>query len=345
MKAKKQPRIQTQGRPILENLIPIATPYIIFVDPSDVCNFRCHFCPTGDISLMKKTPGRMHGLLDFELYKKIINDLREFDQPIKVLRLYKDGEPTLHPRFPEMIRYAKESGCVMTIDTTTNASRLSPKLSEAMIDAGLGRINISIYGVKSEQYVAFSGAKIDFQVLVQNIQHLYEISRGRCIVNIKINGDVIPAEDVNRFYEIFGDICDEINDEHVMSCWPEFGIEDRGVSVNKLLGIYGQPITNVTVCPYIFYAFSINSDGTASTCFLDWERKLLIGDTRTQSVKSIWDGMALRAHQLLMLRGERQNHPICHNCGQLTHGSPDNIDPYRETLLQKLVQIEHQIQQ
>ncbi|GAI93190.1 unnamed protein product, partial [marine sediment metagenome] len=56
--------------------------------------------------------------MDFELYKKIIDDLKEFDAPLKVLRLYKDGEPLLNNRFADMVRYAKGSGVVKYIDTT-----------------------------------------------------------------------------------------------------------------------------------------------------------------------------------------------------------------------------------
>ena len=77
-------------------------------------------------------------------YKKIIDDICKFEKPIKVLRLYKDGEPLLNPHFADMIRYAKEKKCAERIDTTTNASLLNPKISLEIIEAGLDRINISI---------------------------------------------------------------------------------------------------------------------------------------------------------------------------------------------------------
>jgi radical SAM protein with 4Fe4S-binding SPASM domain len=141
---------------------------------------------------------------------------------------------------------------------------------------------------------------------------------------------------VERFYETFGDIADGVFVEHVMSCWPDFDFESNGVKINPELGIYGQPVSEVNVCPYIFYEFAINSNGTVSACFLDWERKLIVGDTKTQSVKEIWNGIQMRTHQMMMLRGERKTHPVCHNCGQLTHGRPDNIDLYSQELLKKL---------
>ncbi len=333
MKAKIKPRIDLQNRTKLETVIPLSVPFIINVDPSDVCNFQCKFCPTGDRALMRNTPGRSHGLMDFDLFKKIVNDICEFERPIKVLRLYKDGEPLLHPEFPEMVKYAKEKRCAERIDTTTNASLLSPEKNVEMINAGLDRINISIEGVNSKQYLEFSRCRIDFERLVRNITHLYK-NRNNCEIIIKINGDTITEEDKKRFYEIFGDIADGVYIEHIMSCWPEF--ELKGVKVNRELGIYGQNIRNVQVCPYVFYSFSINSDGSSSACFLDWARKLIIGDVKTESVKEIWNGQKLLNYQKIFLEKKRKDHPVCHDCGQMSHGLPDDIDEYAEILLGKI---------
>lgn len=342
MKARIKPRIDLENRTKLETVIPLNVPFIIFVDPSDVCDFQCKFCPTADRALMKNTPGRNYGLMDFELYKKIVDDICEFERPIKVLRLYKDGEPLLHPRFAEMVRYAKEKKCAERIDTTTNASRLSPQKNVEIIEAGLDRINVSIYGVTREQYLEFSKYRIDFETLVANIRHLYE-HRGICEIIIKINGNSLSEEDKKRFYEIFGDVADGVYIEHTMSCWPEFELEPRGVKVSQEFGIYGQRIHEVQVCPYVFYSFAINSDGSASTCFLDWSRKLIIGDARKESVKDIWNGARLLSHQKMMLMKERKRHPVCGNCGQLSHGLPDDIDSYADELLNKLYCPENKI--
>lgn len=329
-------RIDLQNRTALETVIPIRVPFIINVDPSDKCNLLCKFCPTGDHNLMRSTPGRNHGPMSFELFKKIVNDICGFESPIKVLRMYKEGEPLSNPHFADMVRYAKQSGCSERIDTTTNAVLLTKEKGLEIISAGLDRINISIYGMALEQYKEFSGRAVDFERLVGNVQHFFENSRGKCEVIVKVNGDVISKEDEARFYTTFGEIADGVSVEHIMSCWPEFDLETHGVQANREFGIYGQAIKEVRVCPYIFYSFSVNSDGTVSACFIDWERKLLVGDANTESIVDIWNGASLREHQAMMLRGERKTHPTCGNCGQMTHGLPDDIDHHREMLLQRL---------
>lgn len=332
MKAEIKPRIDLVNRTKLETVIPLKTPFIINVDPSDKCNFRCKFCPTGDLELMKNTPGRNFGVMNFEIFKKIVDDICEFDEPIKVLRLYKDGEPLLNPHFVDMIKYAKQSGCCDRVDTTTNASLLTPELSLAIINAGLDRINISIEGVNNEQYKDFSDYKIDFDKLVENIEFFYE-NRKQCEMIVKINGDILTEEQKQEFYNIFGNITDGIFIESIMDCWPTY--ELKKVDVNDERGIYGQEIKEVLTCPYVFYSFPINSDGTASLCFLDWSRKLIIGDVRKQSIKEIWNGEAMKEYQKMFLRGERKLHPICQDCGQLKQGQPDNIDVFADELLKK----------
>jgi MoaA/NifB/PqqE/SkfB family radical SAM enzyme len=324
-------------RTALETVIPLATPFIIYIDPSDRCNFQCSFCPTGDRNLMKNTTGRNHGLLDFELYQKIIDDLGEFAEPIKVIRLYKDGEPLIHPRFADMIRYAKASGFVGRVDTTTNASLLTPEKNLALIEAGLDRINISIYGVNSQHYLNFTKFKIDMDKLVANIRHLYE-HRAQCEVVVKISGDFISPAERQTFLDIFKEGMSGLDPsiEHTMACWSGFDFASHGIEINQDQGIYGQLIQEVSTCPYVFYSFAINSSGIASLCFLDWQRKLTVGNLRTSSVKSIWNDPAFVEHRKMMLRGDRKSHPVCGPCGQMSHGQPDNIDPYAVMLLEKI---------
>ncbi len=335
MKAKMKPRIDLENRTRLETVIPLKTPFIINIDPSDRCNFQCKFCPTGDRELMKQTAGRNHGPMEFGLYKKIIDDICGFPDKVKVIRLYKDGEPFVNPYFEEMVAYAKNSGCCDRVDTTTNASLLTPERSLKMIEAGLDRINISIEGVNAEQYQEFSSYSLDFEKLVENIRFFYEHRKG-CEMIVKTNGDILTEEEKQKFLDVFGEIADGVYIESIMSCWSGFELKD--VKVNNDVGIYRQELKNIQVCPYVFYSFSINSDGTASACFLDWAHKMLIGDAKTEKVTDIWKGERMYHYQKEFLSKNRACFQTCKECGQLTHGMADNIDDYADELLNKILQ-------
>jgi len=325
MKAEVKPRINLEGRTKLETVIPLETPFVIFVDPSSACNFKCTYCPTGHLDLIKNTK-RYQGVLKLEVYKKIIDDLKDFKKNIKVLRLYKDGEPFLNKNLAEMISYAKKSGKVDYIDTTTNAALMSKKRLGPVLEAGIDKINVSIDGMSNETYLSFTKTKLEFSEIVENVKWLYR-NKGNTEVTVKIPGDIISEKEKKDFFELFGDYSDRIFVENFAPCWPEFDVEEHtGVKITK--GIYQQEITETNICPYIFYSFSVNADGLVSSCFLDWKRKLIIGDVRIESMKEIWNSKKMNQLRLTHLEGKRKNIDSCKSCGQLSHCLPDNIDKF-----------------
>lgn len=329
MKAQIKPRIELEGRTKLETVIPLSTPYLVFLDPSDVCNFQCKFCPTGDRQLIRSI--RRPQLMDWGLYKKIIDDLASMPEHVKTLRLYKDGEPLLNPDLPAMIRYAKDSGRFGQVDTTTNGSLLTPWLNRRLVQSGLDKIFISINGLDDMAYWQFAKYKIRFSSLVKAIRHLYKY-RENMQIYIKITGDDLSEEETKRFYEIFGNISDRVFVEHTAPCWPRFSV----AGVSNEVGIYGNPIKEVQVCPYIFYSLSINSDGTVSLCFLDWAHSLILGDLKTRGFKQIWEGHLLHTIRKRHLEMKRKEHIFCCDCGQLSHCLPDDIDQYAEDILGRI---------
>lgn len=332
MRAQLKPRIDLEGRTPLETVIPLATPFIVFVDPASACNFACTFCPTGHRDLIAET-GRYNGLMKFELFEKIIGDLAEFDEPIKVLRLYKDGEPFLNKRLADMVALAKRSGRVDRVDTTTNGSLITPERLGPVLEAGIDRINVSVDGMDRETYRRFTGVDFDVRVLADRVRWLYE-NRGDCEVVVKIPSELVTDDQRREFFDLFSDHCDRIFVENFAPCWPGFDVEGlTGAKIER--GIYQQDVGDTLVCPYIFYGYSVNADGLVSACFLDWGRKLVIGDVRECSMWEIWNSDAMNALRLQHLRGERGKNPTCGGCGQLTHCLPDNIDAHREILLLK----------
>jgi len=334
MKAALKPRINLEGRTALETVIPLATPFVVFVDPASACNFKCTFCPTGHHDF-PEIAGRFNGLMKLDLFQKIIDDLADFESPIKVLRLYKDGEPFLNKRLADMVRYAKQSGRVEFIDTTTNGSLITPERLAPVLEAGIDKINISVDGMDEETYERVVKVKFDFARFVERVKWLYA-NKGNCEIVVKTVGDILTEAQIQEFYDTFGDHCDRIFVENLAPCWPEFDTEKHtGAKITK--GIYQQEITPTEVCPYIFYGYSVNADGLVSSCFLDWGRKLIIGDVRMQSMREIWNSDAMNALRLQHLEGRRRQNPVCGSCGQLSHCLPDNIDAHREVLLAKFV--------
>jgi radical SAM protein with 4Fe4S-binding SPASM domain len=253
--------------------------------------------------------------MDIEVFKKIIDDLAEFPEPIKSLRLYKEGEALLNPKLPEMIRYAKDSGRVLKIDLTTNGLLLTDNVSKSIVDAGLDWINISVNDIESKRLISY-------------ISNLWKHKK-QCEVYVKAISENV--KDKTTFFINFGDKCDKIFLEHLQPNWPEFEFTDREFTI----GHYGQTPEERQVCPFIFYQMVINSDGTVSSCVQDWKHTLLFGNVMKKSVCDIW--AFIDRLRYVHLEFGRKTLPFCKDCKVMTYGCLDNIDAYASELLERLL--------
>lgn len=318
-----QTRLRNDKRQSLGNKIPLDTPYVLLIDPSNHCNLRCNFCPTGHDVLIQETK-RCQTVLDFELYKKIIQDTNDFPETIQVLRLYKEGEPLLNRNFAKMVSYAKENGKIARIDTTTNGILLNKKLNREIIESGIDQINISVNGVTAEQVFQHTKRKIDYKLYVENIRDLCK-NKGDCTIYIKSIEDILDEKEQKQFFELFGEFADRIFLEKLSPAWPDFELEKYGYLYQQI-GNYGQEVEQRQVCPYLFYTMVINSDGTMSTCVGDWKHKQILGDTRIESLTELWNGKKLLEYQLEHFKYNKDMFPMCRECKVITHGCYDNID-------------------
>jgi len=273
--------------------------------------------------------------MDFALYSKIIDDLDEFPQRIKILRLVKEGEPLLNKQFPDMVRYAKKKQPSVKVDTTTNATLLTPELSDDIIAAGLDKIFISLQGINAAAYKSLSGVDVDFDKLLENVIYFCE-NRNGCRVYIKVPDIGVNEFEKKQFFNLFDSYADEVFVEHIIPTWPDFDIS--GIKKDDGIGLYGDPIypEHIEVCPIIFYNLNINFDGSIPPCQLDWAHKIVLGNVKEKSLYELWNGNKINELRRIHLRGQRALHPLCGKCTTLEYCNVDNIDAYADELLKKM---------
>lgn len=323
--------IVCENRNKLENVIPLETPYTIAIDPSNLCNFKCNFCA---IQSKKVELPFKKQFMDLELFTKIIDDLKQFPQKLKMLRINGQGEPLLNSSLSEMICYAKKQEVSEFIEIITNGSVLNPELNSKLINTGIDRIRISIEALNEKGYMDIAKAKVDFNNFINNIKDLHDKS-GRCEIYCKIVNVAVPTEnDKKKFYELFGNICDRIFIDNVIPLWSDFD-DLQDVLCQK--GVHGQIVKAVKVCPYSFYSLIVNSDGEVTACCADWKRKFVIGDLKVQTLKDIWEGAELKSFWIDMLRGERDKYEMCAKCLLPAYDCNDNIDEFANQILERLL--------
>ena len=236
-----------------------------------------------------------------------------------------------------MIEYARKRDVARKIDFTTNGTLFTHDLSLAITDAGVDRINISIEALDEQGYYEISGVKIDFDKFLENLKFLYKNKNG-CHIFVKISDCGLGKYSEEDFYNLFGEMSDEMAIEHITPVWPEFEITK--VEQGDVYDIYGGDMEeriSAQVCPYLFYSLCVNSDGSVSSCFMDWNHKLIVGDVKQESVREIWDGKYLKEMRLNHLQMQRDVYPTCANCGQLKYAVLDNIDAYREEIRERIL--------
>lgn len=124
-----------------QTAIPVM-PITFSVEPTTSCNLGCPECPSG-----LKQFTRPVGEMEEELYRKLVDELAN---DLLYLYFYFQGEPYLHPRFTELVRYAADKR-IYTV-TSTNAHFLTERKAEETVRSGLSRILISVDGTTQETY-------------------------------------------------------------------------------------------------------------------------------------------------------------------------------------------------
>ena len=115
--------------------------------------------------------------MTMDLLKKIVDEATQY-RKLKMLNLHKDGESLLHPQLAEMIRYAKEKDISRVIHLNTNATLLTARKAEELLESEIDDITISLDAFSEETYkkIKRSGG---FETLEKRIVGFFELREKR----------------------------------------------------------------------------------------------------------------------------------------------------------------------
>lgn len=300
----------------LEENLPLSTPYVVQFFPIYACNFTCKYCHFS-IEKQERCFVTDKVAMDYNLYKKCINEIKTFPDKIRTLRFVGMGEPLLHKDIAKMIAYAKQMNVADRIELLTNGSLLNHELSNAIIEAGLDRIVISLQGTNSQKYKDVSQIELDFDEFVGNIRYFFQ-HKQKTHMYLKIVDVALEDEkDKELFFEVFGDICDSIGIEIAVPIFP--GV-DYNAELEKQSNItqFGIEIANATVCPQPFFSLQINPDGKVVGCYSVTYPEIL-GDCNHESITDIWNGAKYNSFRRRMLDGMNTVCDVCRECNIMNY--------------------------
>ncbi len=315
-------------RPSLVSSLPLALPLGMYIEPTNVCNFKCRFCPESFSDYSETVGGKFH--MEFSLFERIVGQIKSMGR-LKVLRFYMLGEPLLHPDLPRMVQLAVRESIAERTELTTNATALTADKSRQLIAAGLDYLRISIYAVAQARNEHITQAKISVQRILENVKTFRklrdEAGGKRPFLYVKMI-DSCSDEENAAFLQMYGDVADECTLEKPMN-WNSF--EER----NLLVSAYADDARKLRdkdlfpfqkkVCPFPFYTMVINANGDVTACCVDWNKNTRVGNVHNNSVHEIWHGQAFREFRRMHLENRRAENPSCQNCTYL-FTSPDDLD-------------------
>jgi MoaA/NifB/PqqE/SkfB family radical SAM enzyme len=140
---------------------------LINLELTNLCNFRCEFCPTD-----KQT--RAFGHMDKRLAMRLIQEIRDHDLSqwacFNIM-----GEPYLHKDLPELCQFAEDRG--LHIRLNTNGTFLDPEMNRKIFATNLSRLEISFRTPNSTTFMKRQrSTRFTFEQYVEKIKGLLEDS-------------------------------------------------------------------------------------------------------------------------------------------------------------------------
>ena len=303
---------------ILKKPIVWGYPVWTIIEPTNACNLRCPGCITGGGIRNDETD-----LIKFENYRKVIDDVSEYGMGVL---LYFRGEPFLHPKIIDMIKYAKSKNLI--VRTGTNANLIdSPEMAEEIVKSGLDWIRIALDGVNQEMYEKYRrGGKLErvknaIKYLAEAKKKLHRRTPVILVQYILFKHTEPYIDEAERLaFELGADhfflktamVLDENQAKELLpenrEYWRYESIEGGLVLKNKFKNR----------CKRIWTYYNVEVDGSVPPCCFDGLGKYTIGNAFNQSMKEIWKNKKYNEFRRRVLKG-RKDIDICRNC---TEGVP-----------------------
>jgi radical SAM protein with 4Fe4S-binding SPASM domain len=292
-------------------------PLALSFEPTTSCNLRCPECPSGLRSFTRPT-----GMLEDDLFKRTIDELHA---TLTYLIFYFQGEPYLHPRFLELVRYASGRGIYTA--TSTNAHYLTDANARKTVESGLDRLIISIDGTTQEVYEQYRvGGKLH-KVLegTRNVLKWKRELKSRTPHVIFQFLVVRPNEhqiaDVQRLARELG--VDEVGLKTAQIYDYEQGdpliptMDQYARYARQDDGTYRIKNKFIDHCWKMWHSCVVTWDGLVVPCCFDKDAEHRLGDLKTQSFAELWQSEAYTQFRQSLIRS-RSEIEMCRNCTEGT---------------------------
>ena len=253
------------------------------------------------------------GLMDFDLFKNIIDQVKGYIELVYFSGGV--GEPTLHPRLFDMLKYCRDSN--VRVGISTNASLLEPKMTDMLLENPSDIILFSLDGATKETHEKIRvGSK--FEKTMANVEYfLKEKERRKAMLPHTVLQMVYMPEnqaEADLFRKRWKDY-KGVNDIRMKKFLYLQGAEHRPEAYKDI------ERSNSLSCMLPWRQLSIAWDGKLAICCRDFEYIEEIGDIKDSSISELWNSSSMQRYRKLLATGNKNEIEVCRNCG----GIPANL--------------------
>lgn len=271
-------------------------PLLVDVELASSCNLKCPMCYTTTDHYMETVKRK---LMKWDLFVKVIDEVAG---KIPALRLSWRGESTLHRKFVDAVRYAKQKG-IKEVSFLTNGGKLELDYFIKLVEAGADWITVSFDGT-GEEYDKIR-APLKYEETLAKLRAAMEYKRSHGLEKplIKVQG-IWPAirNDPETFYRTMKEASDLVAFNPL--------IDYLGTDAEKDI-VYESNFS----CPQIYQRLFVSSTGDAMMCNSDEYGQEIVGNALKETIHEIWHGEKLNRIRALHTRENGfKEVPICRKC-------------------------------
>ena len=275
-------------------------PAMVVMEVTNVCNLACVHCPYPFIS---RQPEYRPRHMNWDLYCRVVDEVSQ--HPGVLFRLICDGEPMMHPKFLDMLSYAKHKN-VAPLNFITNGTLLSEAAARRVLELGVDVVEVSLDALHKSTYEKIRSGS-DFDLVMKNVHRLIEmrnIDRYRTKIFVSIIDQQESEGELREFIEYWESRVDKV----LTRVYTSIG---GMVDVTKLkIDADGRRWP----CPLLWQRMFINVDGFAEFCVEDWKDETIVGDVHLKSLQEIWHSSEYHKVRAAHLAEKFKDTGHCHTC-------------------------------
>lgn len=303
----------------------IGYPFWLVMDPSNFCNLKCPFCPTG-----QDRNSRTKAMMSFDNFKKILDELGPYLIHIDFCNW---GEPLLNKEIYKMVTYAKQFNIDTKIDS--NLTELSKEEARDLVLSGLDKLIVSIDGATPQTYSQYRRGG-DFRIVTDNLSLLLKTRNILGRENPYISWQFLVFRHNEHEIEDVKKAARDIGVDHIGITKAFIGDKDW-IPENREFSNYDlEKIGNTdreadltsdffisskdSYCDWLWEGATINSNGSVSPCCSVEDEKDDFGNIFTAPFKDIWNNEKYKsARRYVKDRAVdiKSNDNICLGCKHL----------------------------